>query len=169
MNQALHFSTQHPFLLYLCLFLLSTSFLAGCASTEDKKEIQTITKKFKTKKETAWEALLLVLKNYPKKNINKDAGTIETETLRTSQIWQPIGTNKQKIVGLSYTIKADLSYRSPYIYATIQKTLKQKKDFFSKSKFVASDLLEEQTLLYRLGREIKIKRLTRKLFKNTQE
>ena len=167
MNQTFHFSL-YSFVFYLFMVLPSISLL-GCVSVEDKKEIQTVTKKFKAKKETAWEALLLVLKSYPKKNINKDAGTIETEMLRALQIWQPVGTNKQKIAGLSYTIKISLAYRPPYTHATIQKTILQKRDFFSKSELLASDLLEEQTLLYRLGREIKIKKLTKKLFEKGQK
>ena len=108
---------------------------------------------------------MVVFKKYPKKNINEEAGLIETETIRAGKIWSPVGVEKQRTSGISYTLRATLVQESPYIYATIKKILKSQRDFFSKPEIVESDLLEEQTLLYRLKREIEIKKLIKKLYR----
>ena len=104
-----------------------------------------------------------MFKDYPKKNVNEEAGIIETEEMRVGQVWEPI--TKQRTTSVSYRLKATLSPDPPYTRAIIEKITKRQKDFFSKPEIISSDLVEEETLLYRLGREIKIKKLIKKLYK----
>ena len=150
----------------LVLFLLIT----GCASLDEREGDPTTTeKKFEVEKEIAWEALLEVFKPYPKATINEENGFIETEELRGSQVWQPAHSRKRTSGIIYYKLKAILTEDPPYIHARIKKTIKRKRDFISKPETVASDFLEEQVLLYRLGREIQIKRLVQKIYKEQEE
>lgn len=154
-----------PFINSLISFLL----LTGCASLEDKRGDSSATEKeFEVEKEIAWEALLEVFKPYPKATISEESGFIETEELRGSQVWQPAHTKTQPSGIIYYRLKAVLTEDPPYTYVRIKKTSKRKRDFFSKPETVASDFLEEQALLYRLGREIQIKRLIQKIYKDQE-
>lgn len=150
--------------------LISLLFITGCSSLEDREESPAIAeKKFEVEKNVAWEALIEVFKSYPKATINEENGLIETEELRGSQIWQPIHTKKQTSGIIYYKLKAVLTEDPPYTYVRIKKTIKRKRDFFTKTETVASDLLEEQMLFYRLGREIQVKRLIQKIYKENQK
>ena len=146
-------------------------FATGCSSLEEREEISTTAgKQFEVEKNIAWEALIEVFKHYPKTTINEESGIIETEELRGSQIWEPAHTKKRMRGIIFYKLKAVLTNDDPsYIHARIRKTIKRKKDFFSKMEAIPSDLLEEQTLLYRLGREIQMKRLIEKIYKENKK
>lgn len=128
-------------------------------------------KQFEAERNIAWEALIEVFKHYPKTTINEESGIIETEELRGSQVWKPAHIMKRTGGIIFYKLKAVLTNdpNDPsYIYARIKKNIKRKKDFFSKKEVVPSDLLEEQTLLYRLGREIQVKRLIERIYKENK-
>lgn len=160
----LRFSCAYRFLLKTFVVLLF-SVVASCVSvpehdSEKRKEI----KRFKVDRGTAWEALVLAFKPYPVKNISQDSGVIETERMRHRQVWKPVHSNKKQ--SGFYKLKAILTYKEGYAYVSVEKIIRRQKDFFSKTEILPSDFLEEQTLLYRMKREIQIKKLIRRLYKS---
>ena len=149
---------------YKILINLSVSLLLliACSSLEERSLGE---KEFEVERNIAWEALVEVFKPYPKATINEEIGVIETEELRGFQVWQPAHQKKQEDGIIYYSLKAVLTEEPPYVFVKVKKTIKRKRDFFSKMEAVASDFLEEQMLLYRMGREIQVKRLIQKIYK----
>ena len=144
-------------MVFLKGFLVSLLFLQACIHLDQEPEN---TRVFKAPKGMVWEILIKVLKPYPLKKINEEEGVIETELVRTGDIWKPVRNNKSS---LPYTLSIHLYRQGSYSKVVILKQLRKQRDFFSKTTFVPSDLLEEEELLYRIAREIRIQKMIKKL------
>lgn len=112
--------------------------------------------------EDVWKAVNLVLQPYPLRISNMDQGILETDTLRTGRIWNPPYGTSAPGTGETYrlvirVIKGSKGERQA-TKITILKDAAVQRDFFSDPKPLASDGLEEKTILYRIEREIQIER-----------
>lgn len=105
-----------------------------------------------------WKALVSILKSYPIKTIDAQKGYIETKTLKGNDFWKAPHKKNKNTNGLSAVIKIYLFYKKPYSIVEIQKEVYQQTSFFSDPKKIKSDLLEEQSLFYRLERELSIRK-----------
>lgn len=113
--------------------------------------------------EEVWRAVNLVLQPYPLRVSNMDQGVLETDTLRGNRLWSPPYKREGAATsGESYrisirVIKGAQANRSA-TKVTVVKDAQLQIDFFSDSRSVMSDGLEEKAILYRVGREIQVER-----------
>ena len=142
-------------ILICLLFLIPTA----CTHLEDEAAD---TEVFTASRSRVWEALIQVFSPYKLQVSDEEKGLIKTKLITGSNVWTPAHDEDKDTSGISYHITAKLIYDKPHATVTIIKKIKQKRGFLSDSKTIPSDLMEEQLLLYRLGRELRIKRLIRK-------
>ena len=140
-------------LLIFLLFMGGLGGLCSCVSTP------TNSISLMEEKQEVWKLLIKVLKSYPLKTIDKKAGYIETKLIKGSKIWKPPNKSYKDFYGYSYKIIAKLNYNPPLSTVTIEKKAYVQKGFLSEKKTVASNLLEEQVLLYEVSREVELKQL----------
>lgn len=119
--------------------------------------------------EEVWRSVNLVLQSYPIRISNMDQGIIETDQIRGYRVWTPPHRPNDTSGGLSYRLIMHV-IRGHYdgqnaIRVTVLKEKSLQKDFFSEAENQPSDGLEEQSLLYRIGREIQIERALEKVQK----
>ena len=147
--------TSFPLKILICLLLIPTA----CTHLEDEAaDIEVFT----ASRSRVWEALIQVFSAYKLQISDEEKGLIKTRLITGSNVWTPAHDEDKDISGISYYITAKLIYDKPHATVTITKKIKQKKGFLSDSKTIPSDLMEEQQLLYRLGRELRIKRLIKR-------
>ncbi|MCB0413499.1 MAG: hypothetical protein KDD50_04145 [Bdellovibrionales bacterium] len=149
------------------IFIFLALFLVGCASGDIKSSSGT---DYQPKEqvfsnysyESIWRAVQISLSHYPIKVNNMDAGVIETDNISGSIVWTPAHRDSKLNSGLRYTIKVNVIKgrvkNKPVIKVTVHKSVKEQKDFFARSEDLPTDGLEEDTLLYRIKRELKIER-----------
>lgn len=147
----------------IVLSLLATN---GCAIFLDRPPPPTVfgvrERSFAASFDEVWKAVNLVLQPYPLRTSNMDQGVLETDMIRGSRVWTPPYLDEKAEVGGSYklsikVIKGNFEGR-PATKVTILKDSQRQSDFFSEPRQLPSDGLEEQALLYRVGREITIER-----------
>lgn len=164
----------------LFILLLTINMISGCALFSDgKKEFRRPSpqvKIFYDDFSNVWRAAQLSLQNYPVRINNMDKGILETEPISTNskRAWHPPHLKKSKAsAGLSYSLhlvasKGDVE-GSHAVRVSVRKKMKMKNDFFSGYKSIASDGLEELSILYRIQRELVIDRaLNRAADRNSQ-
>ena len=123
------------------------------------------TENYRASYERTWEALVYIFKSYPIKIIDANKGYIETKVLKGSRYWKAPHQKDINTNGLYAVIKARLFYDKPYSKVEIHKTIYKQTTFFDDSKKIPSDFLEEKSILYRLKREIYIRKGFDKLSK----
>ena len=139
------------------IFLLLV--LTACLSLEDETRD---TQVFTVPRTKVWEALVQVFSPYKIQISDEEKGLIKTEVITGANVWTPAHDRDRNTSGISYTITAQLIYEKPQTTVIIKKDIKRKKGFLSSSQTLSSDFLEEGVLLYRLERELRIKRLLKK-------
>ena len=112
--------------------------------------------------EEVWKAVNLVLQPYPLRTSNMDQGVLETDAIRGNRIWAPPYGRDTPDGGQSYKLTVKVlkgaAAGTAATRVTILKDASRQTDFFSESRQQPSDGLEEDMILYRVGREIQIER-----------
>ena len=139
--------------------------MSACALFQDRKgpesyigpREEVIFAKF----EEVWRATNIVVQGYPLRLSNMDDGVLETDDLKGYKAWEaPFPYRKPQ--GMSYRISIRVvrgtAGKAQATKVIILKDMKVQRDFFSNTKQVPSDGLEEKSLLYRIKREIQIER-----------
>lgn len=145
-------------------FFLATS--SGCGllpKWEPEGETGPVSKVFKVKYDKAWDATQKVLAKYPIEVNNIDLGLLKTDTIKAYSVWRPPNA-KELSGGYRYKLTVRLikgKHNSTKV--TVSKEITLKKDFFANEKTLPTDGLEEKVILYRIHRELKIKRAIDKL------
>ena len=140
---------------------------AGCADAY-KRSIgrdtdQTYSRIFLTDFNTAWQASLEALKAIPIGEQNREAGTILTKwTENTAQKnFVEVYGNQDAFLKAQYRVKVSLAKGTyngvPSVKVVLQKEQLIQRDVLEGWRPVETDALEENTLLYRIGRIIYIK------------
>ncbi len=137
--------------IFLFLFFL---YCGACTHTSKLDN----TRSYLSSREETWKALVYIFKSYPIKIIDPDKGYIETKILKSSKFWKAPHKKDINTSGLSAIIKVNLFYNKPYSKVEIQKIIHRRESFFSEPKRIDSDLLEENSIFYRLGRELYIRK-----------
>jgi hypothetical protein len=122
--------------------------------------------------DNVWRCAQLALQNYPMRINNMDVGIIETDVLRGYKIWTPPYSPGIASGGLGYylslhLVKGTIDGRET-IKVSVVKNLELHTDFFADPKKLASDGLEEKTILYRIGRELQIEKALEKAQKKAK-
>lgn len=150
----------------LTLLLFSAGILSACASAfkspEPKIQDGPTATVFYEDFNTVWNAAQKVMAKYPMRINNIDKGILESDFVKASEAYRPPFQQKPISDGYRYqiitrVIKGNIRGKGS-IKVTVEKIATLKKDFFSAEEPVPSDGFEEQTLLYRIGREIVMKK-----------
>jgi hypothetical protein len=111
--------------------------------------------------EEVWRATNLVLQAYPLRLSNMDEGMLETDDIKGVRAWEPPFPYR-KPAGMTYRLSIRVVRgtmgSSPATKVIILKDARVQPDFFSDTKQMPSDGLEEKSLIYRIKREVQIER-----------
>ena len=138
----------------------------GCSALERSPEPEpTLGPKegvFSDEYDRVWRAARIAMQNYPIRIDNMDKGILETDRIRAAIGWTPPHRNADASGGKRYylslrVVKGAVQSR-PATRVTVHKKSELQKDFFSDSKELPSDGLEEITILYRIQRELEIEK-----------
>lgn len=144
------------------LYLLFSLLLLSCTHVEEEE--MSNQQVFRYPRETVWEVLVAVLKSYPLKTVDEQKGYIETEVLKADQFWKAPYQRNQDFSGYSSQLIVKMDYRRPDARVFVYKKIYKQRGFISSKEEVLSDLVEENILLYRIARELKIKAFLEKHF-----
>lgn len=159
----------------IILILFSIILLNSCVGIQENEQIET---RFGPREQifysdfpSVWRATQLALASYPIRVNNMDLGILDSEEIKGFRAWTP-PHQKKKTGGFTYNLNVRVVKGSiegkDATKVSIVKNIEVQKDFFSNSKKLPSDGLEEQTILYRIGREIQIDKGIQKLLKRKQ-
>lgn len=112
----------------------------------------------------SYEEVELALKQsmirYPQRIDNTEAGIFETDVIKGEFRFQPAHRDVTYSSGYRYRILVRMvrgkTDGKPSVKVQINKKVEIAKDFFSDPKELSSDGLEEEAILYRIGRELQI-------------
>lgn len=140
--------------------LITVTFLAGCVSQPEVSDNPNFERIFKAKYEETWRALQQSIMPYPLRMNNMDTGQIQTVMIKnsSSSAFKRPG-EKRKSSGYRYRLYFNVAKISDQkTRVSISKKAELVRDFISNPEERQSDGLEENVLLYRIGREIRIER-----------
>jgi hypothetical protein len=152
--------------------------IGGCAlfDKDDKEVVVNLPKPpyqriYDAEFERVWRAVQVTLANYPIAINNMDAGILETEYVRSDKGWLspeappiPPGGRKYKInIQVARGMSEDSNRQ--VIRVRVTKELVTQRDYFSDTSPLESDGLEEQSLLYRIERELEVDKGLDKAYK----
>ena len=128
----------------------------------------TVQKNFSEEVDNLWQAIEMTMSDYQIKLNDVDKGIIETDFVSGKSMWIPPQSTKSYI-GYSTKILIRLLKGKKSHKLILKKIIKYKPDFFAEEKFVDSDVIEEQVLLYRIGRELSIQKKLAKANEDSSE
>lgn len=146
--------------------------LSGCGLLEPRPEsIDRIIEKASSQKiffasyDLVWKAAHSAIK-YTIANENQDYGVIETDFIKTVDGWLPPDQTKPQHKSARYKLtlsfaKGETNGRNS-TRVTVEKKIEAFRDFISETQSVQSDGLEEQSIFYRIEREIVIAQALKK-------
>ena len=114
---------------------------------------------FKHEYDRVWRATQKALGKYPIMTNNIETGVLETEIIRGEKGWRPAHAKVEVQPGLRYQIILKL-VRGQTIdgvastEVSIEKRMSLEKNFFSEGQKIYSEGLEEQSIIYRIQREL---------------
>lgn len=146
--------------------------LSGCALFESRSDtVDKIVEKASQQKiffadyDIVWKAAHSAIR-YTIANENQEYGVIETDYIKSVDGWLPPFQSKPQYKSARYKLifnfaKGEVNGRDS-TRVTIEKKIEVFKDFISETQFVPSDGLEEQSLFYRMERELIIAQALKK-------
>lgn len=156
--------------IWISSWFLAVGLFSGCVSSPSSSVVKSYSPKERVyfrPYDEVWRATQLAFSHYPIKMNNMDLGIIETDFVKGDQIWSPPHKREKNYTGLKYTITARIiagkSKKRKGTKVSIFKKVEKQRDFFAKVEKLPSDGLEEMSLLYRIGRELKIERALQNL------
>ena len=123
--------------------------------------------RFRASRQEVWKALVIMFKPYPVKVLDERKGYIETERLYGKNFWTAPHQGKIQTGGLSAVLSVNIHYERPYTKVHVSRRIYRQRSVFSPLEESPSDLFREHVFLYRLGRELLIKKTIDRL-KKTQ-
>lgn len=105
-----------------------------------------------------WRATQKAMAYYPIRINNVDTGIVETEVIKGLQVWNPPHRPPTRQPGLRYYLKIALikgvQGQNPATEVSVEKIVTIERNFFSGEERLPSDGLEEESILYRIQREL---------------
>lgn len=156
----------------LGLFLL----LVGCAQLDPQPEKNLSTSPpsqvFVGEFDDVWRAVLKAFTKYPIKVNNTDLGILETDQIKGDEVWSPPFLEK-KYKNFHYSLRVQVVRgklkNQNSVRVSVAKKMSLDTDFFSDEKSLNSDGHEEESLLYRVSRELQLEHHLKKAFEHTNE
>lgn len=156
------------------IFSLSIALLLVSCTGASKREgrLGPVTRVLMGDYDKVWRATQKALATYPIRLNNIDTGQIETDVIRGLKVWTPPHAPDAKQPGLRYflrfsLIKGDIAGK-PSVEVNIEKIKTLEKNFFAEEERLPSDGLEEESLLYRIEREMVLERSLDKAFQQNK-
>lgn len=146
------------------VLLLSTSCsLSSKNGEQEVKLLEPVVRNYNFEYDKVWRAIQKTLSRYPIRVNNVDTGRIETDEVKGLKVWSPAHKPKIRQPGLRYSLSVLLIRgQGPdggaATEVSIEKKLRIEKNFFAESKRLASDGLEEESLHYRIQRELTLEK-----------
>ena len=152
--------------LILTRFLLSGAFAlsaSGCATASDKLEKrlkigEPVARVYAAKYEEVEGAIKQAMIRYPQRVDNTEAGIFETDYVKGEARFRSPAASTEFSPGYRYRLLLRLvrgkNDEKPAVKVLVTKQAEIARDFFSQPDPVGSDGLEEEVVLYRIGREI---------------
>lgn len=148
------------------LFIFGAFATSGCVSATQQLEAREgdapYSRVFYANYEDVEIALKQSMIRYPQKVDNTDAGIFETDYIKGEARFKPPHKPANYSPGFRYRILVRLvrgrTEDRPAIKVQITKKTEVVRDFFSDAAPAATDGLEEQVILYRIGRELQLAR-----------
>ncbi len=148
----------------LCLNII------GCATFEDEKPhlkgpaLKVMVGSY----DEVWRAIQKSFSGYPIQVNNLDQGILETDVIKGAQVWAPPYEKSPRPANYHYVLNVRVvkgrSKGKESAQVMVVKHISLQRDFFSLDEEIPSDGLEEESLLYRIDRELQIERSLRKAF-----
>ena len=146
-------------------FLLLTT-VTGCQTATEKLEERKNAGPYSRVYYASYEEVEIALKQsmirYPQKVDNTEAGIFETDYIKGEARFRPPHYDVKFSPGYRYRLLVRLvrgrTDEKPAIKVQITKKSEVARDFFSEPEATSSDGLEEQVILYRIGRELQLSR-----------
>ena len=151
----------------LCLLSLC---IVGCASTPANEfHFGPRSVIIQAPYDEVWQAVQQALANYPIQINNLDEGLITTDSIKNGQVWSAPFNEHYRYPNFTYRLKITVlrgkQKGHPACKVFITKYITAQKDFFSGTKHLPSDGLEEGSILYRIERNIEIQRALKAAYK----
>lgn len=147
--------------------VFASTILSGCATATDKfkrtlKINEPVARIYNAKYEEVEAAIKQAMIRYPQRIDNTEAGIFETDYVKGEARFLSPGKSNDESSGYRYRVLIRLvrgkNDSKPAIKVMVTKKSEIARDFFAEPEPVASDGLEEASILYRVGREIVIAR-----------
>ena len=146
------------------LFIMLASLLSSCTSLNraPTNSVLGFEKAYPATFARVWRAVQLSISTHYSLAINQmESGAIETDWISMMDGYTPPYQKKTSSSGLRYKlilslIKGKTTGGDTAIRVIVRKQMEKKPDFFSDPESFASDGSEEQSILYRVGRELVI-------------
>ena len=149
------------------LFLFLFLWLSACTTLKEPPHIHTGI--FKSSYPVVWQSILLAMEKYPLKEQDQEGGEITTKKIKGYSIWKPppglIRNQQNRHYILKVILSKGLLKKETAVKVQILKEEFVNKDFIHQSIPAPSNGIEEEVLLYRIGRLIKMAEMRQSLFK----
>lgn len=146
---------------------------AGCTSTANKPDTNSPMKRvYFYPFDNVWRAAQMAVARYPILINNADTGVLETEPIKGDLAWIAPHQTKANTLGRKYKVTL-LVFRGKAegkegVMVTVKKKVELQRDFLT-SETLASDGLEESSILYRIERELAIEKAIKKSIEKKNE
>lgn len=148
--------------------IVAASALQGCASASEKLEKrlkvgEPVGRVYNAKYEEVEAAIKQAMIKYPQRVDNTEDGIFETDFVKGEARFRPPQMTEAFSPGYRYRIlirlvKGKATAAVQAVKVLVTKQIEIARDFFAEPQPVASDGLEENVVLYRIGREITLAR-----------
>lgn len=148
-----------------CILGLSAAPVSGCSTATSKLEARykvgvPVSRVYYAKYEEVEAGIKQAMIKYPQRVDNTEAGIFETDYVKGNARFVPAHSTEELSSGYRYRIIIRLvrgrSETRPAVRVSVLKNIELVRDFFAEPEQLPSDGLEENAILYRVGREISI-------------
>ena len=149
----------------LTLFSLLAFFFVSCVTLEEYKTYEAV---FASPYSLVWQSIQVTIKDYPIKKSQSESGQILTKPIKGYSVWRPPPGSIKNKRNRHYTLKILLHKGvvdlNPAVKVQVIKEEFIHKDFIEEAVPAVSNGLEEEVILYRIGRELHLAEEKRKHF-----
>lgn len=153
-------ATASIFISSVLALALSACALGSKAKPDEPQPVTgPVLKVFKTEYDRVWRATQKAMGKYPIKTNNIETGVLETDVIRGERGFKPAHMVVKIQPGLRYQlivklVRGQTSGGVASTEVSVEKRQSLEKNFFAEGKRLPSDGLEEESLLYRIDREL---------------
>lgn len=134
--------------------------LVGCSSSSQLDVPRTFEREYGANFDETWRAVQQSIISYPLKINNMELGQVQTTSIRGNTQFKPPHEARIKSGGHRYNLSINvLKISQGVTRVSILKDVNVFRDFVSRPETRGSDGLEENMILYRIGRELEIEKV----------